>query len=195
MNKAKPPAETDFQDYQPAKAEPMLAYARELVLAGMCIALGLVIPLLFHTVGGGAAGRTFLPMFLPLLLLGLLSRWWIAALAGLITPMLSSLLTGMPPILPTAPMMMVELATMAAIASLMHRHLRLNVWSATVIALVASRAAEALMVMALGSWLAIELPWWIYVAATVAAGWPGIVLLIVLIPPLVLTIEKTSRFR
>lgn len=194
MNEPKPP-ETESPANQPTEVEPMLAYTRELVLAGMCIALGLVIPLFFHTLGGGVAGKMFLPMFLPLLLLGLLSRWWIAALAGLITPALSSLLTGMPPILPTAPMMMVELAVLAAVASLLYHHLKRDVWSATVVALIASRGAEALMIMAFGTLLSIELPWWAYVAATVVAGWPGIVLLIVVIPPLALTIQKTSQFR
>ena len=56
--------------------------------------------MLFHLAGG--MGVVFLPMHLPVLLAGFFLGPRFGLLVGIITPLLSSLLTGMPPLLPLA---------------------------------------------------------------------------------------------
>ena len=70
------------------------SHTKNLVLTAFCIALCIVLPMAFHAIGAGA---TFLPMHIPVLLCGLLCGWPFGAACGLIGPLLSSLLTGMPP--------------------------------------------------------------------------------------------------
>ncbi|HID06761.1 MAG TPA: hypothetical protein EYP10_06395, partial [Armatimonadetes bacterium] len=52
---------------------------REIVLAGLFSALGVLLPILFHIVG---LGKTFLPMHLPILTLGFLASPATVAAAG-----------------------------------------------------------------------------------------------------------------
>ncbi|MFA7118480.1 MAG: ECF transporter S component, partial [Sphaerochaetaceae bacterium] len=77
------------------------------LVAAVCIALGVVLPMAFHSVKN--AGSIFCPMHIPVLLCGLVDGWAFGLLCGLVTPLLSSLLTGMPP-MAYLPAMMIELA-------------------------------------------------------------------------------------
>ena len=76
---------------------------QKLMTAALCLALGLLLPSMFHMIG---AGTVFLPMHIPVLLCGMLCGGAYGAAVGAIVPLLSSLLTGMPPIFPVAPAMM-----------------------------------------------------------------------------------------
>ena len=176
----------------PAGPERMLAYTRHLVLTALCVALGLALPWLFHLVGGGQLGSTLLPMFLPLLLLGLLVPPGLAVWGGVLTPLLSSALTGMPPA-PVLPEMVVELALLAGGAALLHHTLRLNVWLAAALATVLSRAGMVLIIVAFGSALGYQTAGWALALATLVKGLPGSVLLLTLIPSLAVSLEKHRR--
>ncbi len=170
----------------------MLTYARQLVITAFCIALGLVLPFMFHLVGGSHLGSVFLPMFLPLLLLGLLVPPGLAVLGGVLTPLLSSALTGMPPA-PILPEMVIELALLAGGVALFHHTLRLNVWLAATLAVVLSRAAMVLVVVAFGTAVGYETAGWAVALATLVKGLPGTVLLLALVPPLAQNLQKHRR--
>ena len=68
---------------------------KQLVLAALCVALGVVLPVAFHSIPN--AGSVLLPMHIPVLLCGLVCGPWFCLGCGALTPMLSSLATGMPP--------------------------------------------------------------------------------------------------
>ena len=70
-----------------------MSSVKKLCLSALCIALCCVLPTAFHGFGLGAA---LSPMHLPVLLCGLICGWWPGAVCGLIGPILSSVLTGMP---------------------------------------------------------------------------------------------------
>ena len=72
---------------------------KKMVMTAICIALCVVLPLLFHWVPN--AGSVFLPMHIPVLLCGLLCGWPYGLVCGLLGPLVSSF-TGMPP-LPVLP--------------------------------------------------------------------------------------------
>ncbi len=176
-----------------------VAWARELSLGGLFIALGLVIPMVIHGLGGGRLGPVFLPMYLPVLACAMLVSPPIAAAVGLLTPALSSALTGMPPILPTMPMMVAELAVMATVASLLHRRLKLHALPTVIVALLTGRMVlglvAALAVNALPAGVAESLPEIMtrpaaYVVAATATALPGLILQIVAVPAVVAIVER-----
>ncbi|MFW5866803.1 MAG: ECF transporter S component [Armatimonadota bacterium] len=182
----------------PTVAEEV-AYARELSLGGLFIALGVVIPIAFHAFGGGKLGPVLLPMYLPVLACAMLVSAPIAAAVGLLTPALSSALTGMPPILPYLPVMAAELIVMATVASLLHRRLKLHALPSVVLALLSGRVVlglmAALLVAALPAGMQEALPEMMrrpitYVAAGTVTALPGLILQIVAVPAVVALVER-----
>ena len=177
------------------------AWARDLSLGGLFIALGVVVPIVFHMVGGGHLGSVLLPMYAPVLAGALLVSPGVAFLVGLLTPALSSALTGMPPVLPALPLMMAELSVMALVASLLRRKLHLHVVLALILTLLVGRivmgltvfAAVRLLPAALVSGLPpIMLDPLTYIAAATAKALPGLVLQMIVVPATVLAIERVS---
>ncbi len=67
---------------------------KKLILTGLCVAIGVVLPVALHSVPNG--GSIFLPMHIPVILCGLICGPLFGLACGILTPLLSSLLTGMP---------------------------------------------------------------------------------------------------
>ena len=151
---------------------------RQIVLGALFMALGLVVPMLFHGLGIGAI---FLPMFWPLALAGYWLSPPVALAAGLFTPALSSLITGMPPA-PVVWRMMAELAVLPTLTSLLHQKTRWPAVAVTALSLLASLAAG----LALAAALAPILGWppRLYALASLGRSLPGTLGMILLIPPL-----------
>lgn len=91
-----------------------------IIVAAIFTVLGILLPVLFHLVGLGSA---FLPMYLPLAVGAFLLTGPNALIMGVCTPLLSSFITGMPPLYPPiAFMMAVQLGFFClVIAALRHR--------------------------------------------------------------------------
>ncbi len=163
--------------------------ARDLALGGLFGALAIVIPIAFHALGGGL-GSLFLPMYYPILALGLLASWEVALLVGILAPVLSMVFTGMPPP-PVAVIMVFELATIGAVASLL-RHWRLGIWPSSLTALIASRVVGIGGVVAILPLIGIHRGIYEYAIAGSVASLPGIVILLTVVPAAVYAIERTS---
>ncbi|MDR0944795.1 MAG: ECF transporter S component, partial [Bifidobacteriaceae bacterium] len=95
--------------------------ARRTAASVFFVALGLVLPLATPHIP--AVGNALLPMHIPVLLCGLLCGWQYGAVVGLILPLLSSGLTGMPPMLPIGLGMCVELAVYGLVSGLLGQYL------------------------------------------------------------------------
>ena len=160
----------------------------KLVLTSLFIACGLLIPLAFHTFGMG--GRTFLPMHIPVFMGGLLLGWLPGFIIGVLTPLLSCLLTGMPPLIPSLPMMIVELALFGLVAGYLYYDKRQNIYLALISAMVAGRLGAAFVLLLFSDMLGIHLHPLTYVAATFMTGIVGVVIQIVFIPILVRRLEN-----
>jgi hypothetical protein len=137
---------------------------RERVLAALMGALAIALPQAFHLVGLGAV---FLPMHLPVALAGMMVRPGLAAAIGVLAPVLSFFIAGMPPA-PLVPLMAVELAVLGSVGALLRG------------AVVARVAVTFLVITLLGGYL--RLPRVESAAAWVAAGLPGIVLQLIAVP-------------
>lgn len=102
--------------------------------------LGVMAPSLFHALGLGAI---FLPMYLPLAIGAFLLGRADAALMGACTPLVSALLTGMPPFYPPiAVTMAVQLGAMCLAISLVSHRFEALSRGAIVLTLVAAFAVE-----------------------------------------------------
>lgn len=166
---------------------------RETTLSGLFIAIGIILPMLFHALGQGA---TFLPMHIPVLLAGFILSLPFAVAVGIITPILSSILTSMPPIFPVLPFMVFELATYGLVTSFLYRKLKLNVYVSLVGAMLSGRIVATIVVWVLINFFFATLPSpIIWVTAAVTAGLPGIVIQLALIPVLVLALNRLNYIR
>jgi len=172
-----------------ASGRDALSRARELALAGLMGALGLLLPIGFHALGWG--GQVFLPMHLPVVVAGFLVSPAMAVSLGVVVPFLSSVLTGMPPLAsPIAPLMALELAAKAGVASLLYRSLRAPMWLALPVAIVADWAVLALAVSLAAGFFAIRAAPFQYAWAAILIGLPGTILQLVAVPAAVLAIER-----
>ena len=95
-----------------------LSTVKKSILTAVCIALCVVLPQAFHAIPN--AGAVYLPMHIPVLLCGLICGWQYGLLCGLAGPLLSSLLTQMPP-MAILPAMMLEVAIYGAVCGIMMR--------------------------------------------------------------------------
>ncbi len=71
-----------------------LSSVKRISLCAMCVALCYVLPIAFHTVG---LGSILSPMHIPVLLCGLVCGGGYGLICGILGPVLSSLVGGMPP--------------------------------------------------------------------------------------------------
>ena len=164
---------------------------KRMTLAAVCIALCVVLPIAFHSIPDG--GSVFLPMHIPVLLCGLVCSWPYGFLCGLMGPLLSSVLTGMPGAA-FLPAMMVECGTYGAVSGLTLKHVHtrrtyLDLYIALVTAMLAGRVvsgiAKALIFtpgLAMSAW----------VAASFVTALPGILIQLILLPGVVCTLMKAK---
>ena len=163
-----------------------------LTVTALCIALGLILPVFFHMIGAGPA---FLPMHLPVLLCGLLLGWQYGAVCGLVVPLLSSLLTGMPPFFPTALAMMLELCAYGVRSGMFHRRLCWSVYFALIAAMLGGRVVSGIADALLLSMAGKPYGFAAFLSGTFAEAVPGIVVQIVLLPVIVLAMERAKIFQ
>lgn len=179
------------RDEPPTRARVVPPFhARELAFGGLFGAAALLLPTLFHLL---QLGRVFMPMYLPLVALGFLVGPRVAVTTAALVPILSGAITGMPPLYPPIALVMaVEIAFMSGCIALAGRRWPgANEWLILVPVLVAGRILNvALMVVAA---LLLDLPPRFVAGLSFIAGWPGLVLMLVVVPPLVRVLRRGER--
>jgi hypothetical protein len=121
-------------------------HIRSMVLSGIMIAFGILLPMTVHAIPDG--GKMFLPMHLPVMMAAFFLPWYWAMAVGVATPLISSLLTGMPPMapIPMVIIMMVELAGYALVISLLKdRVVSPRRWYSPLLALVPAMIAGRIL--------------------------------------------------
>ena len=96
-----------------------------LVLGALLVAMGIVIPSIFHIFGSNA-GKIFLPMFMPVIFAGLILPLKYAAIVAVLVPILSNLITGMPPV-PMLYFMLADLFAAAISANILSKKINIFV--------------------------------------------------------------------
>ena len=164
---------------------------KKLTYGALFLAFGLLIPQIFHLVGG--TGPIFLPMHIPVLLAGFFLGGPMGAIIGILTPILSSLVTSMPQP-PILYFMIAELAAYGFFAGLLFKNMKLNSIVSLIGAMVAGRLVLAITVFALQPLMGLQLSPKAYLVAAVTNGLPGILLQLILIPVLVRRISRGTQF-
>lgn len=169
----------------------MNSQAKNLVSAGMLVATGLILPMVFHTFAMG--GQVFLPMHIPVLLGGfLLSPLW-AALVGMLVPIISSIATGMPPLFPTALQMFFELAVYGFVVAYLYQKLRLAIYPSLIGGMLAGRTIAGLVnYVLLTHFLAQAFSPSAFVTAMFVTSLPGILIQLVMIPIMVKLLKTAN---
>ena len=163
---------------------------RKLSLSGLLIALGLIMPMVFHTFGG--AGKIFLPMHLTVLVAGFLLPPVNALAVGMLTPFLSSILTGMPVTFPMMPIMIVELGTYALVISSLSKKRIESIYFKLVVAMLSGRVMAGLMVFAMATVVGLKMKPLVFVQGSIITGLPGIIIQLIMIPLVVKVLEQKS---
>lgn len=167
-------------------------YIWEMVIAALCVALGIVLPVAFHSIPN--AGSVLLPMHIPVLLCGLLCGPAYGLACGILTPLLSSLITSMPPAA-VLPSMICELAVYGFIAGLLVILIRTgsqiaNVYISLVGAMLIGRVIYGIVNALI--FRAGEYSMQMWLTASFVTALPGIIIQLVLLPLVVLALRKAK---
>ena len=161
--------------------------------AAVFIALGIILP--FFTGQIPEIGNKLLPMHLPVLICGFVCGWKYGALVGFVVPLLRSAMFGMPPMMPTAAAMAFELATYGAVTGLCYDNLpkkTASVYISLIVAMIAGRLVWGLVSIPLNGLAGNSFGWQMFVAGGFLNAIPGIILQIVLIPVMIVALQKAK---
>lgn len=151
-----------------------------LTAGAVLVATGVLLPVFFHF--WGALGPVFLPMHIPVFLAGLLlgPAWGLAV--GVVTPVLSSLLTGMPPLFPVMPIMTAELGVYGLVSGYCYQARKWPLPGALLASMAAGRVAACAAAWVLMEVFGIRLKPSVYVTAAVITGLPGLAIQLIVVP-------------
>ncbi|MBP3579403.1 MAG: ECF transporter S component [Lachnospiraceae bacterium] len=165
-----------------------------LVLSALFLALGIILP--FFTGQIPEIGSMLLPMHLPVLLCGFVCGWPYGLAIGFITPLLRSLLFSMPPMFPKAVAMAFELAAYGSLAGLFYHLLphknTARIYLSLIGAMLGGRIVYGLVCIPLMGIAKVPYSFEIFFASTVIEALPGIILQLILIPILLLALQKAN---
>lgn len=169
-----------------------MPYTKKTVYTSACIALCVVLPMIFHAVPN--AGNVWLPMHFPVLLCGLICGWKLGLFCGLAGPFISSILTQMPAAA-YLPSMMLELAAYGAVSGIAIRIIRtgkytMDIIISLVISIIIGRVVYGIanaLIFQSGNY---SMNAWI--TASFVTALPGIILELILIPLVMTALQNAS---
>ena len=158
-----------------------------LVISAMLLAIGFVLPFLTGQIP--EVGSMLLPLHLPALICGFVCGWPWGLAVGFVLPIVRSLLFGMPPMIPTALCMAFEMAAYGAAAGVLFK--KCNVYVSLIGAMIIGRIVWGAVSWAVYSLLMASpftlAAFWV---GGFANAWPGMVLQLVLVPLIVMALQK-----
>lgn len=154
---------------------------KKLVYSAVFVAIGILFPMIFHTLN--LSGQVFLPMHVPIFLGALTLGPISGLLIGIATPILSSLLTGMPPMVPMVPIMVFELAAYGYFAGLIYEKYQKNIFIPLIAAIIIGRIVAALAAFVTFNIFNMEsINIITFITSAFIQGLPGIIMTLVLVP-------------
>lgn len=158
----------------------------KMTLTGLFITLGLLLPLV--TLQLPNLGNMLLPMHLPILLCGFICGGPYGLLAGAVTPLLRSVLFGMPPLMPVALAMAFELATYGLVAGVVYSYVAKNSFGrylSLITALIAGRLVWGLAAYFIYRSIGATFTLAMFMAGAFFNAIPGLVVQLVVVPMIV----------
>lgn len=148
--------------------------------------IGVLLPRIFHILGGASSGATFLPMHIAVLISALVFGTVSGSIVAGSSIVLSYLLTGMPSI-SRLPYMLIELVIYAVLLSILNK--KFNSYVALITTIILGRVIYAgVLFIAING---LGLPTYgISVIQSIEAGLPGIAIQLICVPFIAKTIKK-----
>lgn len=168
---------------------------RKLIIAAVCLALCMVLPFLTGQIQ--QIGNALCPMHIPVLLCGFVCGPWYALAVGLIAPLLRFALFGMPPIYPIGVAMCFELAAYGALSGFLYRALPKKtgyLYVSLIGAMLGGRVIWGVVRAVLSGVGDHSFTWAAFLAGAFTNAIPGILLHILIIPPLLLALRRAKLF-
>ena len=166
---------------------------RKLVYTALYLAIAMVLPFLTGQIP--QIGAMLSPMHIPVLLCGFMCGWPWGLAVGFIAPLLRSVLFGMPALFPAAVAMAFELAVYGGMSGLLYRLLPRKPWAvyaALIIAMIAGRVVWGAVRLVLAGLSGTSFTWALFIAGALTNAVSGIILHLVLIPVLVIAMERAG---
>lgn len=168
---------------------------KNLALAAMFMALGLVLP--FFTGQIPQIGKMLLPMHIPILLCGLICGWKYGLAVGFVTPLLRSVIFGMPILYPMAIGMAFELMTYGFVIGFLYERSRWKcifaLYRCLIIAMLSGRIVWGIAQMVLLGVGQNGFTYQAFIAGAFLDAIPGIIIQLVLIPAVMVLLNKTGQ--
>ena len=168
---------------------------KNMVLAALFIALGLIMP--FLTMQVREIGSMLLPMHIPVLICGFVCGWKYGLAVGFIVPILRHFTFGMPPIL-TAICMAFELATYGVVTGALYKKLpktKVSIYVSMIGAMILGRIVWGLVSMVVYGVQGNAFTMQMFMGGALLNAIPGIILQLVLIPVLVMALRKVGAMK
>ena len=166
-------------------------YLFKMVLSALFLALAYVMPFLTGQIK--EFGKMLCPLHIPVLLCGFICGWPFGLAVGFIAPLLRSVTLGMPILFPSAICMAFELATYGFMTGLMHKILPKKkpfIYCSLLTAMLMGRMIWGIAMMICLGISGNNFTWTAFFAGAVMNSIPGIVIQIVLIPVLVIKLDR-----
>lgn len=166
--------------------------SKKLALTSFFLSLGIVLPFVFHQFA--LAGRIFLPMHIPVFLAGIFVGPVSGIIVGVLSPIISFFMTGMPP--PYAvPLMTIELPVYGLSIGLLRQLRKIPLILSLIISMVLGRAGFALGLLILGQFVNLPYSFSTFLKISFITGLPGIAVQIILIPSMVKAVSLLGSKR
>lgn len=166
---------------------------RRLTYAALFLAIALVLPFLTGQIP--EIGSALSPMHIPVLLCGFICGWPWGLAVGFIAPLLRSVIFGIPVMFPGAVAMAFELAVYGFLTGLLRRILPRTtpmIYVILVVSMIAGRVVWGIARLILAGLSGASFTWTLFLGGAVTNAVPGIILHIVLIPVLVMAMERAG---
>ena len=166
---------------------------KKLTTSAICLALALLLP--FITGQIQQIGNMLCPMHLPVLLCGLICGWPWGMAVGAMAPLLRSVLFSMPPMFPMAVSMAFELAAYGLLSGWIfsgREGTLSDVYLALIPAMVIGRLVWGAVRFALAGLTGSEFSFTMFLSGALTTAWPGILLQLILIPPIVRALQRSK---
>lgn len=164
----------------------------KLTYSALCLALGLALPFLTGQIP--EIGSMLCPMHFPVILCGFLCGFPWGMAVGFVTPLLRSIIFGMPPMMAAIPMAF-ELLTYGLIAGILYKLISnkvIGTYLSLISAMIGGRIVWGAAQLVITGLNGTSFPFSAFIAGAVLNAIPGIIAQIVLIPLIVFALERAN---
>ena len=166
---------------------------RRMIYSALYLSIAMILPFLTGQIP--QIGAMLCPMHIPVLLCGFMCGPGYGLFIGFIAPLLRSVLFGMPALFPSAVCMAFELAAYGFLTGLLRRLLPKEKWAvyaALIISMIAGRVVWGIARLVFAGVTQTEFTMALFISGAVTTAVPGIILHIILIPVLVIVMERAG---